>query len=369
MRSATTSVLAAVVSASCLGGVAVQEKPAAPPLAISWQTEIEISGLLHLAVGPRAVLLAGSESGLTARAVDDGHVLWQIPKATGIQPAVAGKLLAILSDDALEVLDQDTGQLVWSAPVEGGESPPTVHATGELFLVIRGSEIRAWRTDGAVAWRATLTSAPVTRVVAGPDSLVVGLQSAEVVALDPANGTVRSTVKLLAPPTALTIAGDQLFIPTADGLLYAYRLTRDLKRMWRYRAVAAIGDAVVGERFAYFALLDNSLRAFDRKGGSQRWSAPLDSRPIAGPVLLGENLLVPLAAGTLAQIPAGTGKRPPSTGKAPERTSVRMNAMAASQDGLYVIVTGSSGVTTLLAWRSGAKASGPEPRSAPPQRH
>lgn len=368
MRSATTSVLAAVVSASCLAGAAVQDKPAATPLAVSWQTEIEISGLRHLAVGPRAILLAGSESGLTARAVDDGHVLWQIQKTTGIQPAVAGKLLAILSGDALEVLDQDTGELVWRAPLEGEDSTPTVHAANELFLVIQGREIRAWRPDGAVAWRTTVTSAPVTRIVAGADSLVVGLQSAEVVALDPATGTVRSSAKLAARPTALTIADDQLFIPTADGRLYGYRLGQDLKRMWRYRAVSAIGEAVVGERFAYFALLDNTLRAFDRKGGSQRWSAPLDSRPIAGPVLLGENLLVPLAAGTLAQIPAATGTRPAPASKPPGQPSVRMSAMAASQDGLYAIVTGVNEVTTLVAWRSAAKASWPGSLIAPAPR-
>ena len=334
-------------------------------MAVIWQTEIEISGLRHLAVGRRAILLAGSESGLTARALDDGHVLWQIPKTTSIQPAVAGKLFAILLDDALEVLDQDTGELAWRAPLENGESTPTVHATTDLFLVIQGSEIRAWRLDGTVAWRTPVTSSPVTRIVAGSNGLVVGLQSAEVVVLDPSTGAVRSTTKLAARPTALTIAGDQLFVPTADGLLYAYRLRQDLKRMWRYRAVAAIGDAVVGDRFAYFALLDNTLRAFDRKGGSQRWSAPLDSRPIAGPVLVGEILLVPLAAGNVAQIPSATGATPASPAKPAGQPSVQMSAMAASEDSLYAIVTGVNDTTTLVAWRSGAKASWPDSRIAP----
>jgi hypothetical protein len=126
-----------------------------------------------------------------------------------------------------------------------------------------------------------------------------------------------------------------------------------LKRIWRTRrAVAAIGNPAIGERFAYVTLIDNTLRAFDRKGGSQRWSSPLESRPVAGPILIGETVIVPLAAGDLAQIPAATGAKPTPAQEPTSRASVRMDAMAASQSDLYAIVTGANGATTLVAWRT-----------------
>lgn len=352
MRSATTYVLAAAVSASCLAVAVAQDKPATPTTAIAWQKEIEISGRRFLAVGPRAVVVSGSESGLTACALDDGHVLWQSSKTTGIQPAVSGQLLAILNDDAIEVLDLDTGESVWRTQLEGDQLTRSVHATDRLFLVVRGTEIRAWRLDGAPAWQALMKSAPSTRIVASGDSLIVGLEAKELAALDSSTGGVRWSAKLPAQPTAVAVAGDQVFVPGADGGLQAFRLSRGFKQMWRYRSVAAIGEPVIGDRLAYFTMIDNTLKAFDRRGGSRRWSSPLESRAIGGPVLVGEILVVPLSTGNVAQIVATTGAARTPAEKSSVQTSVRMAAMAAAEGSLYGVVTGVNDTTTLMAWRT-----------------
>jgi hypothetical protein len=133
-----------------------------------------------------------------------------------------------------------------------------------------------------------------------------------------------------AAPTALTIVGDRVFAPGADGRLSAYRIDRGLKLKWRFRAVPALGDAVVDERRAYFTLIDNTVRALDLDGGAQRASYPLASRPVGGAILVGATLFVPLADGDVARISVTPGTKPDAA-KPAAKTSVRLSAAAASE--------------------------------------
>ena len=339
-----------LASAGCATGAAVQEKPAEPSIAVAWQKEIEVKGAAHLSIGRRAVVLAGSESGLAAYALDDGRPLWRNQQTSVVQPVNTAGLVVIATAETVQALKEDTGEAAWQAALPAGALPPTLHATETLIVVTRGADVRAWRTDGSPAWQKTLPALPTTRLVTASDALLIGLQTPAISALSIATGDILWTAEIPAPVTALTVAGDHVFAPGSDGRLNAYRLDHGLKGKWRFRAVPAIGDAVVDERRAYFTLIDNTVRALDRDGGAQRGRYLLSSRPVGGGILVGTTLFVPLTDGDVARLNVAPGIKPNPTKPEP-KASVRLTAAAMSEDRVYAIVTPENGATALTAWR------------------
>jgi hypothetical protein len=118
---------------------------------------------------------------------------------------------------------------------------------------------------------------------------------------------------LAAKPESLIVAGDRLYLSAANGHLYSYPTTGKTKTKWDYRKVRAIGQPVADERHVYFTLLDNTVYAFDRSGGSERWHTQLADRPVTGPLLLADSLAVPLASGHVAEVRKDGHIRQPAT--------------------------------------------------------
>jgi outer membrane protein assembly factor BamB len=350
MRSATTYVLILLAAAACAAGAAVQDKPADAVMTVDWQKEVEVVGAAHMAIGRRAAILAGSESGLSAYALDDGRALWRNSKTTVVQPVITGGLVVIATPETVEALNEETGEVAWQAPMPAGEVPPMLHATDQLVVVTRGSDVRAWRPGGSPAWQKILPAEPTTQFVTADGSLLVGLRTPAIVSISTSTGEIQWSAAVSAPPTALTMVADRLFAPGTDGRVNAYRVDRGLKLKWSKRAVPAIGTAVVDERRAYFTLIDNTVRALDRDGGAQRASYPLSSRPVGGAILVGTTLFVPLADGEVARISVAPGAKP-DPAKPAEKTSVRLSAAAMSEGRVYAVVTPENGSTTLTAWR------------------
>jgi outer membrane protein assembly factor BamB len=353
MKSATIYVLAALASISCLtGGAAVQQKTPAPQFARAWQRDIESDDARYVAAGQNAVLVAGSESGLSALALDDGRVLWHEERTSTIRPIAAGTSFVVATAEGLEALDQKTGQTAWRVP-RAPDASLTLQSSQQLILGVDDKGIQAWRFDGTPAWQRALPAPASSRVASSEDALVLGLQNSELLAVDPTTGAVKWTAPLPAAITALTATGRELFAPGNDGALYAFRTDAGLKRVWkwRHRAVTAVGGAAIGERFVFYTLGDNTLRAFDRDGGSQRWSFPLASRPFAGPLLLGTDIVVPLINGEVVQVVAETGKARSEATKQAGKTALLTGDVAVFQGTVYTLVTSGSTVTTVVAWR------------------
>jgi outer membrane protein assembly factor BamB len=350
MRSATTYILLLLAGSGCATGAAVQDKPAEAAMNVAWQKEIEIAGAAHLAIGLRAVVVAGAESGLSAYALDDGRPLWRSEKTSLVQPVITGGLVVIATSEAVEALSEETGTTAWHTRIEANALPPTLHATAQLVVLVRGTQIQAWGSGGSPAWQKILPSVPTTNVVAVSGSLLIGLRTPEIAALSAATGEIQWSAEVPAPPTALTLVEDRLYAPATDGRLSAYRIDSGLKLQWRYRAVPAIGVAIVDEERVYFTLIDNTVRALDRDDGAQRASFPLSSRPVGGAILVASTLFVPLSDGDLARIPVAPGTKP-ETAKPATNTSVRLSAAAMSEDRVYAIVTPENGATSLTAWR------------------
>ena len=361
MRSATISLLAAILCAMAPSRAAVQSTPTAPAdagvLAVAWRKEVKIDGLPRLAAGGSAVIIGTAESGMAAYAATDGRELWTSAAKTDFAPIVVGGTVAGISGTTLEALHQETGQPAWRAVLGGPDPAVRLDAAGELAIVTAGRDLRAWRADGSVAWRATLESAPVTRVVGGGSDLFVGLETPEIVALDPAIGVVKWRARLPARPTSLTVAGDQLLVGGDDDAVYAFRNGPRLQKLWRHRAVDVIGDPAFDENLAVFALIDNTLKAFKRDGGTLRWSHNLSSRPISGPVVMGDAVFVPLANGSLVRVPLARKSPTPAPPASPNQPTGRLNAaiVAPPLTTVFAVVTDGNSRSELIAWRAEKK--------------
>jgi outer membrane protein assembly factor BamB len=352
MRTATPFVLAAVVSLGCTRPIAVQDTPSPSTMAVAWQQDIDVAGLRYLAVGPRAVFVTGSESGVSAYAREDGRRLWSQPLTAAAQPVAIGGVVVVPAAERIEAFDQGTGEPRWR--LAASATPPAiVEAAGDLVLLRQGAVLRALGPDGAERWQVLLPAEPATPVIRTGEALLVGLTTSALAAIDPATGATKWTAALPSTPTALVAIDDQLFAPGTDGVLYAFRIARgvSLQRLWRHRAVATVGAPAIGDRRVYVAMIDNTVKAFDRGGGSRVWSSPVRARPVTGPLLLGDTIIVPLSNGELAQILAASGRPPQDEQARPAGILARMSAAAVADGAMYAVVTAQNEATTLVAWR------------------
>lgn len=63
--------------------------------------------------------------------------------------------------------------------------------------------------------------------------------------------------------------------------------------VWRFATGGdVVGLPVVDDRSVFFVSLDNLLRGLDRRTGGQRWKRALPLRPVRGPVIAADTLVV-----------------------------------------------------------------------------
>jgi outer membrane protein assembly factor BamB len=110
--------------------------------------------------------------------------------------------------------------------------------------------------------------------------------------------------------------GDRLYASAANGHLYSFeshpRREDQVGHTGKVRAIRAIGEPVADDRSVYFTLLDNVLYAFARGGGSERWHRALPNRPVTGPIVLDDSVIVALASGRPDRSSQGRPDRQPA---------------------------------------------------------
>ena len=123
-------------------------------------------------------------------------------------------------------------------------------------------------------------------------------------ALDVSDGSPRWTARLGASPTEPLAVGGRVYVGTKDRYLYV--LHSSSGRVEDHRRIAAelLGRVAVTDQHVYFATLANTVNAVSRRGGSIRWHQGVLYRPGAGPVVLGDVVIVP--GGLLVALPLFT---------------------------------------------------------------
>ena len=331
-----------------------QATPAAPAsLEVGWRFDLtaaeEGQPVPWLVPGDTRVFVSGPRTGVSAHDAIDGKIAWTSDEPSAIPPVIAGSNVVLVGESELRVLDQKTGQVRFSAAIQG--LPALSFSVFDRIGVVVDGGIRAWDLKGAEAWRAKLSNKPVTNVVMAGNVLVLGTDEPALVAFEIATGAESWKIPLTTRPSALAATTERIYFGGDDGRLYSYRASGDPKRAWRQIRHRAIGQPIVDGTSVFFALLDNSVRAFGADGGTQRSDEVVESRPLTGPLRLTDSLGVALTNGRVVELSPKTGKR---LGPASAMTtgSVRLLTAAAAPDGsrLYTITIANDLSRTLAAW-------------------
>jgi hypothetical protein len=156
-------------------------------------------------------------------------------------------------------------------------------------------------------------------------------------AFDEHTGTPQWRLQLDAPPTPLATGPEKVVFGTTAGHLCAVRLADgDFDWCFRMAPVPPAGAALVIGDLVYFALLDNTLRAFHVSGGTLARLERLPSRPASGPVAAGTFVAVPLTTSAFALFTREQGA-PRGVVPATEPPESRHQAAVVSPDGAWLV--------------------------------
>ncbi len=230
---------------------------------------------------------------LAAYDLATGDMVWTVMQATSSPPVAAENRVVVVDGTDVIARDAETGDLVWQYPAGSPVKAPVTLIGGWAIVPESAGTIAAMRLeDGGLVWTHMLESPPAEGVTIEGIFALIPTVDGHVMALAVDDGRMLWTRRLGGRPQPVLALDDRVYVGTDDNYFYCLRLS-DGRLEWRWRTGADIvGLAAFDDRRVYFTALDNVLRALDRRSGAQRWKRALNVRPIAGPVLAGDALLV-----------------------------------------------------------------------------
>jgi outer membrane protein assembly factor BamB len=222
----------------------------------------------------------------------DGAVRWTAP-LTPVKPLAADDKRVYLADgEMLHALSAADGTVAWRV-VAGRPmtAAPLAHA-GWVLVAAAGDLIAIRAEDGVVVWRKTLGPIEFPPSLDG-DLLAVSLVDGRLIALNLEDGSERWTTNLHSSPGEPFAVAERVYVATQDRTFYVLYASSGRIEDHRPIGFQLRGKVVVDDERVYMAGLDNMLRTVRRRGGAVLWQKSLVYRPAAGPVLIGEMVLVP----------------------------------------------------------------------------
>ena len=213
--------------------------------------------------------------------------------AVGAPIALAGRTLIVPTQggDVLG-LDAASGEARWRRKLGTSRVTPTVTGEGAVVLATIDSLFLIGADSGRVLRRARSPGTVLSPWIAFKGSLVAGTTDSQVVAIDPADLSIRWNVRLDAPVLDSPAAsGDTLYVATRRGTLYrlpttpAPRAEPIVELEWPVTAPVTVlnGQILLGGA-------DGQLRALE-PDGREAWRVQL-WRPVElGPVPLEDGLV------------------------------------------------------------------------------
>ena len=252
------------------------------------------------ALDGRHLYLALRDGTVSAYALETGAVVWTTRSPVVVPPLATGGLVLAIGADLVEALSADDGTVRWRTPLASPPSAAGALVNGRLVLGLQSADVvNLDPATGTVLWRTNL-GAPLSAPPAGDERrLLCGLVDGRVVAVSPDTGQLEWSQKTGDAIAGLALESDRVYAGSRDN--YFYSLVSGSGRLdWKWRTGGDIvGEPAFDRDRVYFASLDNLLRALDRKHGAQQWKRSLRSRPLGGPAVVGEAVMV---AGFAAEI-------------------------------------------------------------------
>jgi outer membrane protein assembly factor BamB len=343
-------------------GAAPAEPPPLFPAEIVWT-----HGAAALAAMPRltssAAYLPLTGDRLARHELTDGAETWIVDRAARSRPAAGGGRVYIDDGEGIAAIAETDGALAWRTPIERPLAVPLLWQDGWIIAADTDGTVLCLRAaDGTILWRHALDSPLHAAPAIAGDRLFLPLAAGDVAALSLTTGEPIWDRRLGGPANDLLALADRVYVGSDDNYFYCLE-TASGRVVWRFRTGGdVIGRPVADERRVFVASLDNALRAFDRRSGSQQWRRALDLRPQFDLVLAADTIVVTGSTAALEAYrardgqPAGTLPLPASAAAAP------IAATAAAGAPMLIVVT-----TDVIkgATIAGIDAKPPAPAAAP----
>ena len=217
-----------------------------------------------------------------------GKRVWKRDIESKWPPLIIGDSLFVVASDEIHALDAATGEQRWRIPFDHQVTAPLAASGASLVAVADQGLVSAIAADdGRTLWTHELGSP--SRFAPALDGMraIFALDDSRLVALRMTDGSVDWEDKLEGKLNQPSFAKDRVFVGTNTNLLYA--LDNDNGRLaWRWKAGGdVIGTSSDAKNGAYYASLDNVVRAVNRGNGNQRWIKEMPTRPLFPPQTLG----------------------------------------------------------------------------------
>ena len=259
------------------------------PMQIDWSTQLPDVPVTWPTYDAERAYVSTRSGELFAVSLTGGEILWCSEVDTESPPVMGDRAIFLAGDQAIYALETTIGDRRWRVPVGADFSAPLLWDTGWLVACLEGGDVLALRGDsGEVLWRRNVGSTCRVRPAIGGSSLYVSLDDGRLSALDLTTGEPIWDSQLGDAVTEVLPLGDGVYVGSVDNYFYSLAASNGRIR-WRWRAGADIvGTPLADSSRVYFGAMDNVFRALDRRHGAQRWKQDLRMRPIWGPRLIDE---------------------------------------------------------------------------------
>jgi outer membrane protein assembly factor BamB len=263
------------------------------PMSTVWTRPLPATVEGPLASDPLSVYVATRDGAVRGLEATTGRVRWRVDGRAGLVGAGGGLVTVRQEDGTVYAMDAATGADRWKA-ASGvrGTLPPVLYKDA---VVIAGEGLAVLEAaTGQARWTSAEVRATSLPLGSGP-WLLVGEADGALRCRDIVTGTVLWSYKTTHPPAAPPVVDDdgRVLLGTTDRTFVALdaRKKGDERWKWRIGGDVQAPPAVAGS-LVLFANHEDVLYALRRRNGHLAWRAALPSRPLSGPLLYGDGVLV-----------------------------------------------------------------------------
>ena len=240
---------------------------------------------------------------LVALSRTTGATLWTRDIESMWPPVVRGDVLFVVASDEIHALEAATGAEKWRISFDAAIAAPLIAASAshgaadadegvDLLIATfgKGLVIAYAADDGRILWTRELGSASRFSPATDGVRAVFASDDSRAIALSLADGRIEWQQKLDGMLNQPSFARDRIFVGSNTNFLFALDNTTG-RISWKWKTGGdVIGTAADTKGGAYYASLDNVVRAVNRGNGNQRWIKEIPTRPLLPPQVFGDGM-------------------------------------------------------------------------------